>query len=160
MSPLFHVAELVRIGVEDEKSGVAFYETLARKTGDDELRKTYEGLAQQERCHQKRFEDLLDELGNVQPTETYPGEYIAYLRAMLDSRAFRAPDAAARMARRCKDDAAALDLAIRFERDTLILMKELREMVPAKDREVVDDLAREEQGHLVELGRARQRLAP
>jgi len=159
MSPLFHVAELVRIGVEDERSGVAFYDALAAKTSDADLRKLYEDLTTQERYHQKRFERLLEELGDVKPTESYPGEYVDYLRAMLDSRAFQAPGAAAKMAGECADDKAALDLAIRFERDTLILMKELREMVREKDRKTVDDLAREEQGHLVELGRARAKLA-
>ena len=158
MSPLFHVAELVRIGVEDEKTGVAFYTTLAEKTQNPELRETYKSLAEQERHHQQRFEKMLDDLGNVQPTESYPGEYVSYLRAMLDSRAF--PDVASgeTMAQDCADDAAALALAIRFERDTLILLGELRGLVREKDRAPVDALAREERGHLVELGRARDKL--
>ncbi len=61
-SPLFHIAELVRIGVEDEKSGVAFYSALAQKTRNPELKKTYAGLAEQERYHQKRFEKTLEDL--------------------------------------------------------------------------------------------------
>ena len=159
MSPLFDVSELVRIGVEDERTGVAFYGTLAQKTADAELRKTYTGLEAQERHHQKRFEKMLAELGSVQPSESYPGEYVAYLRAMLDSRAF--PDAAT--ARRVAseiagNDAAALAQAVRFERDTLVLLNELREMVSAKDRETINELTREEQGHLVVLTAAQQRL--
>ncbi len=159
MSPLFHIAELVRIGVEDEKSGVAFYAALAEKTRSAQLRKAYASLAEQERFHQKRFEQMLADLGNHEPTETYPGEYIAYLRAMLDSRAFHDPVTAQKIAADIGgDDNAALSMAIRFERDTLVLLKELREMVPEKDRDTVDELAREEQGHLVDLNRALKTL--
>ena len=159
MSPLFHIAELVRIGVEDETSGVAFYTTLAEKTKNAKLRKDYQSLAEQEKYHQKRFEDMLADLGNYQPSETYEGEYIQYLRAMLESRAFHEPATAAKIAAEVAgDDAAALSMAIRFERDTLGLLNELRNMVPKKDQEVVDDLAREEQAHLVELNRALKAL--
>ena len=77
---------------------------------------------------------------------------------MLESRAFPDHETARRIAAECKDDAAALALAVRFERDTLVLLNELRGMVPAKDRETVDELAREEQGHLVELTRAQEKL--
>jgi len=158
MSPLFDVAELVRIGVEDEKTGVAFYSALAAKTARPRLREMYRGLAEQERHHQKRFEQMLQNLGGYQPTESYPGEYIAYLRAMLDSRAFPDEAAGRRVASECRSDADALALAIRFERDTLVLLNELRGLVPAADRPIVDELTREEQSHLVELTRAQELL--
>lgn len=160
MSPLFHVAELVRIGVEDEKTGVAFYSALAKKTRNAALRKMYEGLAEQERHHQERFERMLGALGDFQPSESYTGEYVAYLRAMLDSRAFPEPGKGVQLAAECADDRAAVALAIRFERDTLILLNELRGLVPVRDAETVDELAGEEQGHLVELARAQGVLGP
>jgi len=151
MSPLFDVAELIRIGVEDEKSGVAFYGELARTTAHPRLRGLYESLVEQERGHQERFEQMLADLGDYKPAETYPGEYIAYLRALLDSRAFPDPGAAAQAAHDCQDDRAALVLALRFERDTLGLLNELRDLVAQDDQELVDELIREEQGHVVEL---------
>jgi len=158
MSPLFEIAELLRIGVEDETSGVAFYAMLAGKTKNPAMKKIYEGLAEQERYHKKRFEKMLEELGEYEAPESYSGEYIAYLRAMLDSRAFKDPETAKKLAAETIDDKEAIKMAIRFERDTLGLMNELREMVPVKDRDVVDDLAREEQAHLVELARALESL--
>jgi len=158
MSPLFHVAELVRMGVEDEKAGVVLYSALAEKTADADLRGTYETLAEQERGHQARFEKMLDDLGNVQPTESHPGEYVEYLRAMLDSRAFPDEATARKKVQESPSDAAALTLAIRFERDTLVLLTELRGMVPDRDQTIVDELTREEQGHLVVLTAAREKL--
>lgn len=158
MSNLFDVAELVRIGVEDEKSGIAFYTVLAENAKDPGLRQTFARLAEQERQHCERFQKMLDGLGDYKPRESYSGEYMAYLRTMLADRAFPDEQAALAQAKACEDDLAGLALATRFERDTLLLMNEMRGMVPERDRHIVDELAKEEQSHLVELSQARGKL--
>ena len=158
MGNLFDVAELVRIGVEDEKSGVAFYTVLSEQAKGPGLRETFARLAEQERHHCERFQKMLAELGDYKPRESYSGEYMEYLRTMLADRAFPDEQAALEQAKACEDDLEGLALATRFERDTLLLMNEMRGMVPDKDRSIVDELAKEEQGHLVELTRARGKL--
>ncbi len=159
MAELFEVTELVKVAIEDEKTGVAFYSVLAQTAGKPELKTTFADLAEQERFHQKRFEEMLAALGGHKPTrEEYAGQYTAYLQALTNDRAFPDEEAARQMARECPDDAAAVELAIRFERDTLLLMNEMRGLVPEKDAAVVRELAREEQSHLVVLANARQSL--
>ena len=66
--------------------------------------------------------------------------------------------AAERMAGECAEDQAALALARCFERDTLILMQEMRALVTEKDRAIVDELADEERAHLVTLTEAGEKL--
>lgn len=158
MRELFDIRELVRIGVEDETSGVAFYSTLAKSAKNAELRRLFAELAQQETYHKARFEEILETLGSIKIHEEYTGEYLSYLQTMTGMRAFPDSDAAAVMARECKSDADALELATRFERDTLILMGELKGLVPPEDQAIVNEMAREEQQHLVMLDQARQAL--
>ncbi|MFW6066374.1 MAG: ferritin family protein [Planctomycetota bacterium] len=158
MPEQFEVAELVKIGVEDERSGVAFYSRLADNVEDSGLRKTFADLAEQEKFHQKRFQDMLDRLGGVKTPEEYPGQYMAYLSALTSGRAFPDPSAAERAAEKCESDAKAVELASRYERDTLMLMNEIRPLVPEKDRATVDELIREEQTHLVTLSEARRKV--
>lgn len=158
MGEMFEVAELVRVAVEDEKSGVAFYSALAEQTRQQELKKVFADLAEQERYHQKRFEEMLQSLGDYKAPERYSGEYASYLRALTTDRAFPDESTAQRLAGECADDLAALELATRFERDTLILMQEMRALVPEKDRAIVDELADEERTHLVTLTQAREKL--
>jgi rubrerythrin len=158
MTEQFEVAEVVTIAVEDEKSGVAFYSVLAKRAKDPQLRETFADLARQERFHQKRFEEMLAGLGGCRAPEEYPGQCLAYLRALTDDRAFPDAGTARRMAERCPDDGAALELALRFERDTLLLMNEMRGLVREKDGNIVDELAREEKAHVVTLRAARERL--
>jgi len=158
MRELFDIRELVRIGVEDETSGVAFYSTLAGRATSAQLRRLFGQLAEQESYHKTRFEEILETLGTITIHEEYTGEYLAYLQTMTGMRAFPDPDAARAMANECKNDADALDLATRFERDTLILMGELKGLVPPEDEAIVNELIREEQQHLVMLDQARQAL--
>jgi len=158
MAELFEVAELVKVAVEDERTGVAFYSAMAKKVKDEQMRKTFAELAEQEKFHQRRFEQMLADLGGVRQGEEYPGEYLAYLQALTGDRAFPDEQTALQMVKECKDDHAALALASRFERDTLMLMNEMRRLVPERDKPVVDELASEEQAHLVALAEARAKL--
>ena len=159
MAELFEVAELVKVAVEDEKTGVAFYSVLAGKCAKPELKDIFARLAEEEKYHQQRFEQMLAALGSHKPREEYPGQYMAYLRTLTDERAFPDEATAIRLAGECPDDAAAVDLASRFERDTLMLMHELAGLVPENDQVVVNELAEEEQQHLVTLAKARKTLA-
>ncbi len=158
MAEMFDVAELVRVAVEDERSGVAFYGALAGRAGRAELKKVFAELCEEEKRHQKRFEEMLAGLGDHKPPERYGGEYAGYLHALTTDRAFPDEAAALEAAAACGDDAAAVDLASRFERDTLILMQEMRKLVPARHQQVVDELADEERSHLVKLSEARKAL--
>ena len=158
MGELFEVQELVKVAVEDEKSGVVFYTAASQKAIDAELKATFSDLADQERYHQRRFEKMLQALGGLKTPETYAGEYRSYIKALTDNRAFPDDQAAARMAEQCGDDLEAVNLALRFERDTLMLMNEMRALVPQKDRPIVDELANEEKSHLVVLTAAKEKL--
>jgi len=157
MAELFDIAELVKVAIEDEKSGAAFYSRLAEKAG--EFQEVFADLAEEERAHQKHFEDILAGLGGHKPPEQHSGQYATYLRTLTGSRAFPDDQAAAAAAEQCADDQAALDLADRFERDTLILMNEMRQMTSGKHPEIIDELIAEEQRHLVTLAEARRKLA-
>ena len=157
MAEAFEIADLVKVAVEDERTGVVFYGRLAEKSG--KLRELFGQLKDAEEHHLKRFQDMLDQLGEIRTREQYPGEYMAYLRVMTEGRAFPDGATAARMAQECKGDAEALALANRFERDTLILLNELTGLAPARHAAIVDDIIAEEQAHLVALAKAQRLLA-
>lgn len=158
MRELFDVSELVRVGVEDETSGVAFYSQLAQQASSPQMRQVFSELAQEEKYHKRRFEQMLESLGGTIQRQQYPGEYMEYLKVLTAGRAFPDEASAVEAAKACKDDRAALELASRFERDTIVLMDEMQALLPDKDRDIVRELVREEQSHLVRLAKAKQLL--
>jgi len=159
MASMFDVSEVVQVAVNDEKTGVAFYTALAAKAKDPALRAAFAGLANQERFHQKRFEVMLKDLGDYKPPEQYSDEYVTYVNALTGDRAFPDEAGAVKAANKCRTDLDALQVALEMERDTLVLMHELRKMVGDKDRILVDELIREEQQHVADLAAAKKRLA-
>ena len=158
MGELFDVSELVRVAVEDERTGCAFYTAAAERADDPELKKTFAEMADQERYHQTRFENMLAELGEIRPPELYSGEYASYLGALTRDRAFPDQQSARQMAEACESDQAFLDVALGFERNTLNLVNEMRALVPESAKGVVDDITCEEQAHVVSLLDARDKL--
>jgi len=158
MARMFEVAELVKVAINDEKTGAAFYTKLSDLVRDAELAKTFATLAEQERGHQQRFEAMLAEMGDVKPPDLYPEQYLNYVTAMTADRAFPDEDAAVRQAQAVDDDREAIRMALRIERDTLVLMNDMRNLVRDKDRAVVDELIKEEQQHVIDLTDARDRL--
>jgi len=155
---MFDVKELVKVAVQDEKSGVVFYTDAAAKTEDPDLKETFTTLAEQERSHQQQFEGMLAELGDYKSPEGYSGEHSAYLTALASDRAFPTEAAASEAITRCSGDRDILELALRIERDTLILMEEMQKLVAERNRDIVETLANEERSHVVMLTAARDRL--
>ncbi len=158
MREVFEVSELVRIAVEDERTGVAFYSRAAEMVQGPSLKSMFIDLADQEKYHQQRFQKMLDDIGGKTAKEQYAGEYMAYLATLTGERAFPDEKTAIDLAEQCEDDEEIIQLASRFERDTLMLMNEMRRLVGKKDREVVDEIIREEQNHLVTLAEAMKEL--
>jgi len=159
MAELFEITDLVKLAIEDERSGVAFYAALAEKFAHEPVAPVFADLGEQEKFHQKRFEEMLEALGGHRAKrEQYPGEFMAYLETLASGRAFPNEETAVKEARDCASAAAAVDLAARFERDTLLLMNEMSRLVPDKHADVVRELAQEEQSHLVTLANARRKL--
>jgi rubrerythrin len=150
MANLFYANEIVKMNITEEQNGAAYYSALAEKAKSKKLREAAARIAEQERHHEKLFTELLERLGEPEVMESYPGEYDAYVKALLDYKIFPDAEAAAAMARE-KSDADAVRLAIQTERNTLLLLEELRKHVPDAQRQYVDVTIREEQQHLADL---------
>ena len=108
-------------------------------------------------CYQRCLE-MLEALGGHVAAETYPDEYGSYLHALTSDRAFPDEADARRQARECQDDLAGLDLALRFERNTLVLLNEMRVLAPDQHKDIIAEITAEEQSHMVTLLEARASL--
>jgi len=155
---LFGVEELVEMAVKDEETGIAFYRAVAQTARSAEVRQACLDIQQQEVQHAARFREMLREIGGHAAPEQYAGEYEEYVRALLDSRAFPAPELAAERARQAENDADAIDLAMGLERDTLLFLQEMRNFIPSTHTACVEEIINEERGHLTDLARLKASL--
>ncbi|NQT89076.1 ferritin family protein [bacterium] len=155
---IFQVSEIVQMAVDEEHNGYYFYKTLADCADHAGLREMAVTLAEQEQGHETAFIALRDELGSQAPNESYPGEYADYMAVLVNGKTFPDEEGAIRLAQESGGDAGAVDLAILFEKNTLLFLGEMRKLVAERHQGKVDILIDEERQHLVDLARIRPEL--
>ena len=124
MAQALDVVELVKKLALIEEEGVAFYETLARHARNDKIKKLAATMSRVERNHQERFEQLAQELGKrkkTAPPDKMTKDVQQYLLALIDHRIFLGPERARRAAENLTDENEAVDMAIRFEKENILL---------------------------------------
>ncbi|MGQ9629344.1 MAG: ferritin family protein [bacterium] len=151
MANLFFASEILEMNVTEERNGAAFYQALSKSAKSKTLKDAAAQIAKQEKEHEERFKSMLEKLGKPSQPESYPGEYDAYVRALLEDKIFPDDKAAERMAKSAKSDLEAVNTALSTEQRTLLLLNELRKHVDPKEVSYVDATIEEEQSHLVQL---------
>ena len=149
-------AEALKWAMEIEENGEAFYNALAAKSTDPQVKTFFEHLALQERGHYRTFQQMLERV-KPDPDLSSVGvqyeEYEAYLKATLDRALFDGPGKGLTLAREAEDLETALRAAMGFEKDTVLFFYDLREMVSDTERGAISDVILEEKAHLRRLAK-------
>jgi len=158
MAVFFSGSELLEIAMGIERNGMAFYQALADKTGNRDVKDTYNYLAGEEKKHLDTFKGMSDSLGQVKPPETYTEEYMLYLKSLVDSVVFSNVTEAKQKADKISDEIEALDIGIQAEKDSILFYTELQNLVRERDSEVVLHVLDEEKNHLRQLSELKRGL--
>ncbi len=160
MSEPFLIQEIVEIAIEIEKNGVDFYRTLAGSADTSRLRELFKYLEEEEKRHVTRFEEILESAGGYQISEVYyTTQYMGYMKALADERVFRSDISATEMADRAKTPKEAIDMAIGFEKDSIIFLHEMQNAVMKPDAEPIQKLLDEERDHLKRLSAMKAQIS-
>jgi rubrerythrin len=148
----FNADEIFQLGVQIETNGKNFYEKAAKNIHDPSVQKLFSELSKWESAHQDLFEKLRKSLPDAAKRETLfdpEGEQSLYLRTMAESHVFVKNRDVSGLVSRCKSPVDALDLAIAFEKDSIVFFTTMKGIVPehlGKDK--IDLLISEEIRHL------------
>ncbi len=149
-------AEALKWAMEIEKNGETFYNDVAAKSADPEVRSLFEALAVQERGHYRVFEKMLEEVRpdpDLSSVAVQYNEYQTYLEVVLDNALFAGPEKGLTLAKQAQDRETALRAAMGFEKDTLLFFYDLLEMVSEAERGALLDVILEEKSHLRHLAK-------
>ncbi len=150
MANLFLASEILEMNISEEKNGAIFYQTLSETAKSKKVREVAAEIAKQEQMHEKRFMELLEEVEERHPQESYPGEFDAYVNNLLRNKMF--PDEkAARTKAQNKSDKEAVEFALNTEHATLNLLNELKKHVDPKELKVINLTIEEEKDHINRL---------
>lgn len=159
MGILFAGSEVVDICIEIEKNGAAFYHTLAESAKAKEVRELASYFEGEEKKHHVIFSKLQETLRDYEPVETYAGEYELYMKALADERVFTSDVVVKEMAANVETDVEALTIALGFEKDAILFLYEMRNLVPESEYDTIDALIKEEKSHVQQISELkRERL--
>lgn len=149
MGITYNAQEVYEIGIEIEKNGRRFYLSAAEKAEEEELKKFFTGLADWEQHHIELFEQLKSHL--AQSDDRYDPDEDAhkYMKATADSHVFLAGADVDKLMEGCNNAEDALALALRFEKDSVVLYSSMKGLVREDlGRESIDKLINEEIIHV------------
>ncbi len=153
----FSAAQLVEIAIQTEQAGYAFYQAAVEATDSPQVRALCEWLAGEEEVHERLFQEIKQDLEPPEMLEEWPGEKTEFINALVGSRFLPKPEEAEALV---KDMSAQgiLDFALNFEKDTIIFLYEMRDMVAAGDTEQVNLIIAEEKAHVSRILKAKAAL--
>lgn len=149
---VFRAADIIELALELEKNGEAYYRSVADKARNARVKELFEDLAYQETLHYKTFEKLGQTAWDkpLMSPEQWQ-EYLDYLQATVQSAFFEGQDKALAAADKAVTEQQALQMAIEFEKETLLFFHDLRDLVPAGEKATVLQIIAEEKAHLRRL---------
>jgi len=149
---IFRATEVVEMAMQLEKRGELFYSVVADKAASPEVQALFEELAEEEKYHYAAFEKMTRTTWEQSPTfEGDWDEYMMYLHATLHSTFFEGSDKALSMAEQVTDEKEALQMAIGFEKETMLFYFDLRDKVSDADKPVIERIIAEERTHVQRL---------
>jgi rubrerythrin len=159
----FNAREIFDIGVQIEVNGKAFYEAAAKKVAETAMKDFFLELAAWENTHIKLFGELRDALpkgaGNV-PVFDPNDEAAMYLQATADSHVFVKNKDMVGLVAGCKGPMEILDLAMTFEKDSVVYYTTMKKVVaPNLGQDKVDRLIDEEIKHISMLSQRKAKIA-
>lgn len=149
MWKVFKAEEIIDFAVQIEKNGQKFYQALVEKTEDPELKKIFNDLAEAEAQHIIDFQSILGELKNATLNESYPGEYEEYVTSLAKDHVFT--KGIEEVAETVQNPIDGIDIALRFEKDSILFFTELKELVSEDNAKTVQKLINEEKKHILRL---------
>ena len=159
MLSAFKGLEILTFAVEIEKNGQAFYQAVAGQIEDEATKNLFLDLAKEEAAHIVDFQGLMADVDDYQAKEEYSGEYMDYVKVLVDDHVFSKNIDVAQLAKTAADPLSALTLALRFEKDSILFFSELKRTVFHGHEGVIDELIAKEHGHVRRLAQLRQSYA-
>jgi rubrerythrin len=163
MGDQFNAEEVLRMAEQIERNGQEFYRNASKAVDDFEVSKLLSNLAEWEKGHEALFASMRSDLSDEEQSKTAIDpfcESALYLKAMANDHVFKQETGGTLAGLDGTDDAEKIiDIAIRFEKDTLLFFFGLERLVSRRlGKEKIYKVIDEEIGHISYLEKQRTRL--
>lgn len=158
MTATLEISELLDFAVQIEQSGYQFYLEAIKKHPEAEVVSLFQCLADEEFKHQVVFKKIQETLAAAGAGAS--AGLGNYLKKLFSSHLLADPGALSGLINGRESLVEIIDLALNFEKDSVIFYTELRELVDPENAGVVDRVIREEMRHVQKLVEFKSSLYP
>ena len=152
MASFFSASDIVGTAIEIERRGRNVYSKAAAAATNPDVKSFLQFFAGEEARHQAIFEAMAGRIAKTKvPAGATEEEYMEYVQALLDSHALFCGGAPEKDLADAADAIAAIELASRFEKDTILYFREMMDLMPVAESGIVKQVLDEERGHLRQL---------
>ena len=152
MSLYLSVGEIFDMGIQIEANGKKFYEAAAQNISDVSAQKLFLELSDWESKHIELFRKLKETLpSSLREEATFdPNQELdLYIKATAENHVFVKNRDVAKLAQKCKTAGEAFDVAVNFEKDSVVFYATMKKAVPEDfGRDKIDALIDEEIRHI------------
>ena len=151
MGNIFTGSEIIELGVQIEKNGKDFYNTLLEKSESQKAKEIFQYLAGEEDKHIAVFQKMLESAEKYEAPESYPGEHLAYVNTLAGEYVFTRKDKGGEVAKGISSDKEAVEVGIGFEKDSILFFEAMKRVVPEHGHKTIEGLIVQEKSHLKQL---------
>ena len=151
MAHKYAATEIVELGVQIERNGLQFYTILAENAANSDVAEIFRFLGEEEEKHIGIFQKILGTVQSYEPQASYPEEYFSYLHEIASEHVFTQVDKGAEVARTITGDVQAIDVALKFEDDSIRFFDAMKKIVPSDQNSLIDQLIEQEKKHVEKL---------
>jgi rubrerythrin len=143
--------EIMGIAVRIEENGNAFYTAAAERVKEStDTRNLFLDLAEKEIMHIAIFQKLAEKF-EAEEFDFDPNEVNDYVANLADQHIFGKPEAGIQLARTIKTPKEALDIAFKFENDSVAFYVELEKRAKTDAKKLIRQIIEEEKEHAAEI---------
>ncbi len=153
----FSSREILDLIIRVEENGSRFYGRLADKTQSREYQSIFRYFQEQEHQHKIIFEEMLAEIDNGNVFDFGAGEYDRYFSSVAEGIVFT--EEKLKQEEFMTDIPAALELAVRIEKESIELYSKLRDLTRPERHPLWERIIREEEKHLEQFTRLKRDIA-
>jgi rubrerythrin len=158
MSYLLAVKEILGFAVYIEERGYEFYVEAMKKFAAPRATELFQYLADEEFKHETFFKKLLEQADDAANGDA-DAEYQAYMKEFVKAHALGDKEAIRVKLARISSLDEILDLAMGFEKDSIVFFSGLKEMLAKGRTAAVERVIHEEMGHLRRIFQMKLELA-
>lgn len=158
MTYMLDVKEIMEFAVFIEEQGYEFYVDAMKKFSEPRVTELFQYLADEEFKHEKIFKHLLIQAGEFKAGEPHDPEYQAYMREFCKAHSLANREATVARLAKASGLEEVLDMAMGFEKDSIIFFSELNGIYTKGNSAPVDKIIHEEMGHLRKIFQMKREL--